>query len=330
MLSRKQAERGFTLIELLVTIAVIAVLIALLLPAVQQAREAARRTQCRNNLKQIGVALHNYHDIFNSFPPILVTGPCEWSESPRGIDATGWWTWRVRILPQIEQAPLFNQIDMREDGLVYSVKYEPQMSQNIETYLCPSDPYAHRVYRPTGWWQQSGPDDKIGYASSNYFGCMGGDGAQVRDWFYPNWDNPTICARHRLLSPMRLPYNGIFRDVNTSTRLRDVTDGASNTFLLGERPGDPSEDGPQLGWWAHGAGFDTFGNGDSGLDCSEGFFRGDVRDPWAHMTHFWSLHEGGAHFTMTDGSVHFVSYSIDYALFTALGSRANGDAIGEF
>jgi prepilin-type processing-associated H-X9-DG protein len=159
---------------------------------------------------------------------------------------------------------------------------------------------------------------------------MGGDGAQVRAWFYPNWTSPSICERHRLLNPMRQPYNGIFPDVNTSIADRDVRDGLSTTFLVGERPGDPSEDGPQLGWWAYGAGFDTFGNGDAGLDCSEGFYRGDPTDPWAHMTHFWSLHEGGGHFLMGDGSVRFVSYSINHGVFTALGSRRGHEVIGDF
>ncbi|MGD9857493.1 MAG: DUF1559 domain-containing protein [Planctomycetaceae bacterium] len=328
MPSRIQRERGFTLIELLVAIAIIAVLIALLLPAVQQAREAARRTQCRNNLKQIGLALHNYHDQALAFPPITVTGPCEWSRSPFGTDAVGWWPWRVRILPYIDQGNLYDEFDLDEDAHYNLAKYEPQMSQNIPLFLCPSDLYAERVYRPTGWWQ----GEPIGFASSNYFVCMGGNGLHVRDWFYPNWDNPTLCARHRLVNPMRPnpPYNGIFWDVNQATPIGAITDGTAYTILLGERPGDSSEDGPQLGWWAYGAGFDTFGNGDHGLDCSEGLYKGDHSDPWAHMTHFWSLHPGGAHFTMGDGSVHFLSYSIDYNLFTALGSKHGGEVVLEF
>src|SRR6186713_2532511 len=131
-------RRAFTLIELLVVIAIIAILIALLLPAVQQAREAARRTQCKNNLKQISLALHNYHDVFNTFPPGQVY--CQAGPTVCNANRPTWsfgWTWTTFLLPYIDQAPLFNKFDTSRN------LYDPVNVDLIKTsnpaYQCPSD-----------------------------------------------------------------------------------------------------------------------------------------------------------------------------------------------
>ena len=148
MLGKRHLSRGFTLIELLVVIAIIAILIALLLPAVQQAREAARRTQCRNNLKQIGLALHNYHDTFRLFPPGVIRDGQNNSEA---------WGWTVFILPFLEQANLYNQLDpdtyRLRDLLAGLNPTYPAPTANaailqnpLSVFICPSDPNSGRAH----------------------------------------------------------------------------------------------------------------------------------------------------------------------------------------
>lgn len=140
----RRGARGFTLIELLVVIAIIAILVALLLPAVQQAREAARRTQCKNNLHQLGIAMHNYHDVFKQFPMTVfpTTGTYNWSDGSRG-------SYLVRLLPFIEQDNLYNALDFTLAGPAWGLtNFEGQVDANgklyrhyaIPAYMCPSDP----------------------------------------------------------------------------------------------------------------------------------------------------------------------------------------------
>ncbi len=286
-MSTTPRRNGFTLIELLVVIAIIAVLMALLLPAVQQAREAARRVQCKNNLRQIALALHNYHDRSGSFPPSSVAdGP--------GLDI-GWWSWVVRVLPELDQQPLYARLDLNEDIWANCHKYRPYTSIQLAVLLCPSDPHGERVY-------ESDVDCAGGeaYALTNYLACRG----STRD----------------------LPGNGVFPDVNRVTRVRDIRDGTSQTLLLGERPAEPSA---YWGWWATGFGFDSRGLGESVLDASEGLHAGDLTGG-TDLLHYWSAHSDGAHFALCDGSVRFVSYSIDGQMFLALGSRDGGEVAGSF
>jgi prepilin-type N-terminal cleavage/methylation domain-containing protein/prepilin-type processing-associated H-X9-DG protein len=283
---RSPHPHGFTLIELLVVIAVIAVLIALLLPAVQQAREAARRVQCRNNLKQIALALHNYHDRSRSFPPQTVV---DWNAS------TGWWSWITRVLPDLDQRPLSEQVDFRDDVWTNCHTYKPITSQRLGVLHCPSDPHVDRVYE-----SDTGCPGGEAYALTSYLGCRG--------------------------STRQFPDNGVFPGVNQVVRLRDVRDGASQTLLLGERPTDPDA---FIGWWAAGIGLDGHGLGDYVLDAADGLHAGDLATG-AGLWHYWSAHPGGAHFALCDGSVRFVSYSIDQPVFLGLGSRSGGEVISEF
>jgi prepilin-type N-terminal cleavage/methylation domain-containing protein len=287
-LRSERNRTAFTLIELLVSASVIAILLALLLPAVQQAREAARKTSCRNNLHQIGLALHNYHDACNAFPPLNVN---DGIPSPTQFPS-GWWSWLTRTLPYIDQKPLYDELKPDDDAVLpfLDCVNVTQVSQKIDLYLCPSDPYSERLWSAD--WGGPGP---VSAAHTNYFGCRG--------------------------STRTVPGDGVFPAANVCKRIKDITDGFSNTILVGERPED--EVG-EWGWWAFGTGFDGDGLADHVIDCSEGLHRGTPGSS-NDLTHFWSMHHGGAHFLMTDGSVHFLSYSINHDTFIAMGSRNGGE-----
>jgi prepilin-type processing-associated H-X9-DG protein len=288
-----------TLIELLVVIAVVGMLAALLWPAVQKAREAARRTQCQNNLKQIALALHAYHDRSRSFPPSTVVN---WNTP----EPTGWWSWIVRILPDLEERALYDQFDLRDDVWTNSTRYKPYTSRRLAVLLCPSDPNSQLVY-------QSGAESSYdeAFALTNYLGCRGST-RQPAD------------AEGKY--PEKMPGNGVFPDVNQIVRLSHVTDGTSRTILVGERPADPEA---YWGWWAAGRGVDDRGLGDYLLDASEGLREGDPAGD-ADLLHFWSAHPRGAHFAMCDGSVRFLTYAIDPSTFSSLGSRQGGEITGDF
>jgi prepilin-type N-terminal cleavage/methylation domain-containing protein len=212
----KRVKKGFTLIELLVVIAIIAILIALLLPAVQQAREAARRSQCKNNLKQIGLALMNYHDTANAFPPgvtvaagaAAITGP---TASPARVASgvSNYFAWTFHILPMFEQGPLFKKINSKSDftgtaGTPLAPLNATLCATILSATRCPSD---------------SGPDQDTGggvenMGLANYVGNYG-----------VGMPDPDVNPRS---------VQGIF-GANTKTRIRDVKDGMSNVFLVAER-----------------------------------------------------------------------------------------------
>ena len=283
-----RSRSGFTLVELFVVTGVIAILIALLIPAVQQARETARRMQCRNNLRQIALALHNYHDRSGRMPPSTVV---EW----RRPEPTGWWSWIVRVLPDLDQQPVYSRLNLSENAWTRCHENKPYTSLRLAVLHCPSDPNSNGVYEA---------DDVCpggeAYALTSYLGCRGSTG--------------------------RFPDNGVFPDVNRATRLTDVLDGTSNTILVGERPADPEA---YWGWWAAGLGVDDHGLGDYVLDTVDGLDAGDLTAS-DDLLHYWSAHAGGAHFGMCDGSVRMVSYAVDDEAFAALGSRSGREVTGEF
>ncbi|MCA9046851.1 MAG: DUF1559 domain-containing protein, partial [Planctomycetaceae bacterium] len=204
MSQRSSRHRGFTLIELLVVIAIIAVLIALLLPAVQQAREAARRSQCKNNLKQIGLALHNYHDTFTVFPPGYITRNIN-NTAMATMESGPGFAWGTMILPYIDQAPLYNHFDFNEDATDHH--NAEHGSEFLPVFACPSDPQPNKFTVTDG----GGTTYELG--SANYVGIFG-YGSVTMNAGQPQGD-------------------GLFYR-NSRKGMRDVTDGTSNTIMVGE------------------------------------------------------------------------------------------------
>ncbi|MEZ6126105.1 MAG: DUF1559 domain-containing protein [Planctomycetaceae bacterium] len=307
---QRRSQRAFTLIELLVVIAIIAVLVALLLPAVQQAREAARRTQCRNHLKQLGLALHNYHDTFGLFPPSSI-----WHEDGSGnlLPSTTGRSWIFHVLPYLDQANLYNGAN---DGV--RTTSDPISSQILPTLACPSDPKSGSTLMLT---QEMGTTSYLGNGSHR------GIASAIHHIDCTQVDDLTsgVINRKRI-------------------RIRDITDGTSNTLMVGERGVITKFGG--YGMWNHSINGCSSGNGDTVLThdnwpffASAGglSYVGGFRPP-ANPTdpagddifHWWSHHSGGGHFLLSDGSARFVSYNTDYTTMDNLHQRADGNVIGEF
>lgn len=282
-------RRGFTLIELLVVIAIIAILIALLLPAVQQAREAARRSQCKNNLKQIGVALHNYHETFQMLPPGVVSSSGA-VNPPTGPQA---WGWQVMILPQIDQAPRFEQLNANNRRLVdvlNNATDRAMVQQPIPAYRCPSDTTGETV-RGT---PQTMDYDGTASVGTNFFGGV---------------TNYLGVGPFSALDHIVNPRSAFER--NGSTRFRDFKDGTSNSFLVGERDfecsagvwagsrndGGPGPRGNNYVMGRVSIPLNFFNNKTGNNSCVEGFS---------------SPHTGGGHFLLGDGRVEFISENIDF------------------
>ena len=296
-MSHNKVRRGFTLIELLVVIAIIAILIALLLPAVQQAREAARRTQCRNNLKQIGLALHNYHDVHNALPPGWV-GATAGVADIEGVNGFGW---SVFLLPYIDQAPLYNQFNFSV-GLLDPVHNEERV-QILPFFRCPSD-------TGTATWQigeEADPSIIITTLSTtNYVGSFGT--TELED-----------CETGSGLTNGQCRGNGsLFH--NGKVQLRDFTDGTSNTFICGERVST--------------AGYSTWvgvvPEGEEGMARILGVADHTPNHQPSHLDDFSSQHAGGALFVMGDGAVRFISANIDLGLYQGLFTLRGGEVPGEF
>jgi len=317
---RKWRFRGFTLIELLVVIAIIAVLIALLLPAVQQAREAARRTQCKNNLKQFGLAIHNYHDVVNVFPSSMnfLPGTCC---TTAGVGAL------VFLLPYMDQAPLYNSINTNS----------PPVGWNSPVQCTGANGSRYFEVRPPGFGCPSDSSVIIqpnGFASGSY-GLS--DGAQFHDHYngcapYPGNVFGTGSSD---LSGDNNPVNisGMHSRGAVLLRFRDVTDGLSNTILMGEIRSECS-DHAQEGWantntnWfstTAPVNFNTCPNtpGYGASGCNN-------VSAWNTSMGFKSRHVGGAHILLGDGSVRFVSETIDYMTYQRLGDRRDGQVVGDF
>lgn len=312
-----RTHRGFTLIELLVVIAIIAILIALLLPAVQQAREAARRTQCKSNLKQIGLALHNYHDAHRVLPAGWIERR-DYSFVDTASD--NGFGWPAFLLPMIDQAPLHSLIDFTEP-----LYLEPDRdsatpgNQNNETlvatqviplYQCPSD---------VGPGQQNNIDANgnvsiATMATLDYVGCLG-------TTVVP--DNGTYTGTGE---------GAFYR--NSTRRFRDFRDGLSNTIVVGERKwsGVYPAGNPQFGdaYWAGTPDnwlMDILGT--AGVNMNSG-----------HSPQFSSEHEGGVHFVMGDGAVRFISENIhsyppvlsgpNMATYQKLANLNDGQPIDDF
>ncbi|QDU75007.1 hypothetical protein Pan97_20270 [Bremerella volcania] len=295
-----RGKNGFTLVELLVVIAIIGVLIALLLPAVQQAREAARRMSCNNNLKNLALGFHNHHDVFGQFPA---------GGEHTGTGDREMWGWGAHILPFIEQNSLYDRLKVTDQFLkdtLDDTTLRPLTQTKLEIFICPSDPGGHLM---DGGQMNSGTgrhfnglssvNNSFRVAKSNYIGVCG-----------------MFDVDHRR-------NNGVlFR--GSEIRFADITDGTSNTFLLGERNRRCAQ-----GAWVGNR--NVTGGGPQGAD----YTMGRVTIPVNHTSNashqcveaFASEHPGGSLFAYADGSVHFISDTIDYNNAGVNGNnQSNNDA----
>lgn len=320
---RTRRKRGFTLIELLVVIAIIAILIAMLLPAVQKARETARRTQCANNLKQIGIALHTYHDSHGVFPPgNIIRIPTQLEGlNPRQtamgdpIECASW-SWAAMALPHLEQNNLYDALLLPDSTLDEAHFYRYQLlTSKLPPFLCPSDIAQDPLNKKRCLKTALGREVCVvaaGEAKSNYVASA------------------PLANRPDGVGPGGFWNRGIFTG-NSSTSLEDITDGTSHTILAGERR---TGGGGDASIWP-GANFGMDGDIGATRETNYGsaFFRMQTGRPvleshcaadtdnsdsdcgdkprWA----FSSEHVGnGANFLMTDGSVRFISENIQSAI----------------
>ncbi|MEZ6127509.1 MAG: DUF1559 domain-containing protein [Planctomycetaceae bacterium] len=270
--SRKNSTRGFTLIELLVAIAIIGILIALLLPAVQQAREAARRTQCRSHLKQLSLALHNYHSTYSRLPSgSLTVGPA--------FRPFSGWGWGAMLLPYLDQSPLYGQLDFSINTAVGTNRTAIQTSLPI--WFCPTDVSPRQIS----------------------VSSLGGDTILIAAGNYPGVES-------------------MLKEIS-SVKFADVTDGLSQTFLLGEHRYERSAitgDETTSSWLGRVTFTDHYiFNAIPHAAASELAL--------VNQSVFSSLHTGGAFFALGDASVQFISESIDSGVYAALGTRSGGETV---
>ena len=334
----RKRRLAFTLVELLVVIAIIGILVALLLPAIQAAREAARRTQCTNNLKQLGLGLQNYHDTHKSYPFAWMVYLPGGSLGP-GMNAQ---VWGVRILPFIEQQSLKDRFDDRYPA-VNAFAALPQVQENLKviqtvlpTYICPSAlgaPDKRTVsadLTPAGYplsWSAA-PSDYIAttgvrgvFATVAYSGSAGGSRDGVLQYLGTNLSNPTQITV-------------------SSNKMADITDGTSNTFIVAERTGG-NRIYAGLSVWNNPleptyAGINGGGWGD--ILNGEHWVAGSLWDnplmegPYAiNRTNmngrgFHSFHPGGCHFLLADGSVKFLSEDTEAYVVASMITRAKGES----
>jgi prepilin-type N-terminal cleavage/methylation domain-containing protein/prepilin-type processing-associated H-X9-DG protein len=309
-----ETRRGFTLIELLVVIGIIAVLVGLLLPAVQKVREAANRMTCLNNLKQIGLAAHNHHGDHGKFP-VGMRLPVDVSGRPTG--GTNLW---VELLPYFEQDNLYKRWDYHDNRNNVTGGRNATQAQVIKILLCPSDPLPEPVVQLTA---EAAPPWSMGFYGMTSYGGNAG-----RRSFHPGGP-PTFP---------RLTRDGIFF-LDICIRLGDITDGTSSTLLFGERfHHDPEFDrrkplffplnGPFVGWGKWG--FVAKGMGQATLSTPAPInYRvppeGDHSTVEDRYCAFGSGHPGGANFTFADGSVRFLSDRMSLPALQALSTRSGGE-----
>jgi prepilin-type N-terminal cleavage/methylation domain-containing protein/prepilin-type processing-associated H-X9-DG protein len=315
-------RRGFTLIELLVVIAIIAVLIALFLPAVQAAREAARRTQCINNLKQVGIALHNYHTSMGAFPPGYLSLMDRVSFDNDGPG----WGWAAFAMNQMEGSPVYNSINFVL-GIEFPANQTARLTV-ITSFLCPSDAWRQDIFTvvdaTTSNTMPGAPICNV--ASSNYVGSVGsGDPSSLYPYIIDPDDGP----------PGRDNGNGLFFR-NHSITIAQITDGTSQTFAAGERSQNLSRATwtgavtnaavPLVALQAE-AGLDPEGGGALVLSHTGEGHGPNSPSGLAHGDQYWSLHAGGANFLFADGGVRFIKELIGFKIFQALATRAGGEVV---
>jgi prepilin-type N-terminal cleavage/methylation domain-containing protein/prepilin-type processing-associated H-X9-DG protein len=328
--------RAFTLIEVVVAVAIVSLLVALLLPAVQAAREVSRRTQCTNNLRQIGVAFHSYHDAFLQLPPAYVA--VRHAILPQFVGVVGPYddpnihTYSEFLLPFIEQAtiskriaftqPYFAPADLRPIGLPnYTVDNQSAVAVAIATFLCPSSPRTANPHTDT--WTDLGMPITFRVGGTDY-GPSNGVSRTLGGLL-------TYAP-----SQMGAPNNGAMSNNTPSTRFRDDTDGVSQTALMWEIAGRP--DRYQLGAKV-GA---THGGGWTDILNAENWFSGSTSDGSgspgpcainctnAAETGVYSFHPDGVNVLLVDGSVHFLNENVDIGVFVALVTIQGGTHVAPF
>ena len=330
---------GFTLIELLVVIAIIAILIALLLPAVQQAREAARRSQCKNNLKQIGVAMHNYHEVFGMFPIGV--------HHTRVGTGNGWgFSWWVPILPYIDQASIYSELSHEGQHCGYTggapcgtANGTAVEKINIATMLCPSSPMdaskdtggGHVTTRPQ-YIGIAGAADGNGFNNPkhNDFPCCDCCSSVGGNTYGGWWAN-----------------GGVLMPIKT-IGIQYITDGSTNTIMVGEcsdfasdNNGKPVQINSNHGWLmgtnsnsetggARKFNLTTINYPPNAVKEVGGYMLPGVGNNQGPNNGIYSAHAGGAHVLLADGSTHFLSDNIDMYTFRLLATRDDAETIGEF
>ena len=289
---RRIRSAGFTLVELLVVIAIIGILVGLLLPAVQSARGAARRSKCQNNLKQIGLALLSYHNTHQTFPPGTMYGDDDYG-------------WGSQLLPMMEQGVIYDQIDFDSDTFDRTLPlHEGVTDQVIETFLCPSNPtgLTHNPFR-AGIGHNGA--DMGGHARSDYKGCLGGSGSVITGMF------------------------GKIKNYAKPTRIKDVLDGTTRTIAVGEAYTEfmIEIDGPEhpnagdFGVWV---GTNNQHQNVVAETSLQHIPNGERDDSFA------SQHPGIVQVVFADGSVQSISENIDMVTFGYLGDKADGNIVGDF
>lgn len=312
----RQPRVGFTLVELLVVIAIIAILIGLLMPAVQSAREAARRISCQNNLHQIGVALHSYHSSFRQLPS-------GWIADDRDHHEPGW-GWASAILPQLGQSAAYGQIDFSTP--IEEDKHEPARLTPIEAYMCPSDILEPLFFIAEG---EDHDDDDEDHDDDDH-----------DDDDHDHEHEPGVnvdLGPHHLFPIAKTNYVGVYgtydihEDLyrgdglfygNSRHRFRDILDGLSQTLMVGERS---SRLGGSV--W-HGVIHDASEPAARVVGAADHV----PNSPVGHFEDFSSYHAAGAQFILSDGAVRMITQFIDLEVYHALTTRANKEVIeaGDF
>ena len=316
------SKSAFTLVEMLVVIAIIVVLMALLLPAVQASREAMRRAQCGNNLRQYGIALTSYEGTWHMLPP-------------GGVDNFGspQIGWQVRILPQMDQGTIFEKIDMKAaaawDTLIPTSDSPNRRAREIQVPYarCPTD--SSDQYTKNGW------------AQASYSGSLGSqrtpsfDG-NCNDFLGPglNYDSIRGIADHGN-STSRGAISGAFNRMGAIIRFQDFKDGVSQTFLMGEILPDCNDH--FQGWWHYNGMANAHASTSVPLNNMNTCWDGlritkpncTAQSNWNYSWGFRSQHLGGANFLLGDGAVVFIKESIDYQTYQRLGGRSDGTVLND-